>query len=72
MTREEAVKVADIIRTADGCCIHCASDLADQLTAAGLGWEFTIVNVVEDGFEVFRVIPVEAVKSASPSFGKSD
>lgn len=44
MTQDEANKVAAVIRTADGGCSSCVSELCRRMTAAGLGFDFTMTG----------------------------
>lgn len=42
MTKEEADKIAAVIRTADNGCSQCVRDLCDRMSRAELGFAFTV------------------------------
>lgn len=49
MTREEAEKIAAVILTADGGCVVCIRDLANELNQSNLGWTFQLGRDDEGG-----------------------
>jgi hypothetical protein len=51
MTQAEADAIAAVIRTADSGCSVCVRGLCERMTAAGLGWTFSMsgrdIEVIE-------------------------
>jgi hypothetical protein len=48
MTQDEANAIARVIETADGGCDVCIRRLCDELNAADLDFEFTMIDLEQD------------------------